>query len=146
MNNNPPRRKNDLDENLDKSNEIAFINLKKMKSKNKIKDINRITDEKFDLELFSETEKNSSNINYYKYLKQNDKETRTGFLYSIKKEDKFLREKYSKSIAKDKFDAIIIILTSILDKIYFTRILLLYMKYEIVPVIFSLYLLCHMIL
>ena len=64
----------------------------------------------------------------------------------MRKEEKLLRTKYSLSIERDKFDSIIVVLTSIFDKIYLIKILLLLGKYEVLSLMFSLYLLCHMLL
>ena len=49
-------------------------------------------------------------------------------------------------MTKDKFDIVVVILTSIFDKIYLSKILLFSSKYQITSLMFSLYLLCHLLL
>ena len=145
----PPKRKNNNSENNDSENNKEVINIKKSKHKSKAKEINRIIDEKNNYDIFSDQQnnnKNFENIEFNKYLQKHGIETQMGFFHSVKKEEKLLRKKYSISIIKDKFDSIIVVLTSIFDKIYLIRTLLLSGKYEIVSVMFSLYLLCHMLL
>ena len=59
----------------------------------------------------------------------------------MKEEKKLLTSKYNYSLTQDKFDSVIIVSTSIFDKIYLIKILLLSGKYDIKPLKFSLYLL-----
>ena len=151
------------------NNKKDVIKIKTSKNKKKSKEFEKIIDEKNNFDIFSgsdnnnENEKNNNNeiksndinsndnnnynkIELKKYLQKNEIEAEMGFLHSMKKEEKLLRENYSTSIVKDKFDSIIVVLTSIFDKIYLTKILLLSGKYEIVSIMFSLYLLCHLLL
>ena len=151
-----PPKKNKYDnsseeeENTEKNNneEINIKTKNKKKSKN-------IIDEKNNFDIFSDginnNNENIDNNNYNntelkKYLQKNEVESQMGFLFSMKKEEKLLREKYSISLIRDKFDSIIVVITSIFDKIYLIKILLLPGKYEIVSIMFSLYLLCHLLL
>ena len=149
----PPRKNkydNSCEEENNDNNNNKEINIKKSKNKKKLKEINKIIDEKNKFDIFSEGNDNNNNddnnIEIKNYLQKNEIETQMGFLHSMKKEKKLIRAKYAVSITKDKFDSIIIVLTSIFDKIYLIKILLLSGKYEIVSLMFSLYLLCHMLL
>ena len=142
---NPPRKGINTDEEdvKDKDEVINIENEKNKTNKKKERNIKINIDEKNNFDIFSE-QNNNSEVD--KYLQKNGIETQMGFFYSMKKEKKLLRAKYNESLEKDKFDSIIVVLTSIFDKIYAVRILLLAGKYEIIPLMFSLYLLCHMIL
>ena len=79
-------------------------------------------------------------------MKKNEIDIEKGFFFSIQKEEKYLRKSFSESMTKDRYDSVIVVLTSIFDKIYFAKILLLSDRGEIVSVMFNLYLLCHMLL
>lgn len=83
---------------------------------------------------------------YYNYLRKNEIETNKGFFTSVRKEEKYLRENFSISMTKDKFDVVVVVLTSIFDKIYLAKVLFLSSKYQITSLMFSLYLLCHLLL
>ena len=83
---------------------------------------------------------------YYNYLRKNEIETNKGFFTSVRKEEKYLRENFSVSMTKDKFDVVVVVLTSIFDKIYLAKVLFLSSKYQITSLMFSLYLLCHLLL
>ena len=144
---NPPKYANnyiDEDEKDKKDNDDNVINIKKL-NLNKIKDIKDINEK--NIETKSDlNDRVSNDTEIRNYLQKNGIETQMGFLQSMKKEQKLLKEKYNHSLINDKFDSIIVIFTSIFDKIYVVKILLLSGKYEIISVMFSLYLLCHMIL
>ena len=99
------------------------------------------------------TEKNVFNVlseanseEYYNYLKKNEIDTNKGFFTSMRKEEKYLRESFSVSMTRDKFDVVVVVLTSIFDKIYLSKVLVLSSKYQITSLMFSLYLLCHLLL
>ena len=141
--NNPPKKGVETDEEDVKDEVINIENEKTKTHKKKERNIKINIDEKNNFDIFSE-QNNNSEVD--KYLQKNGIETQMGFFYSMKKEKKLLRAKYNESLEKDKFDSIIVVLTSIFDKIYAVRILLLAGKYEIIPLMFSLYLLCHMVL
>ena len=146
---NPPKKMVETDEEDEKDkNEVINIENENIKTnKKKDRNIKIKIDEKNNFDIFSEPNNNSNNNSEVdKYLKKNGIETQMGFFYSMKKEKKLLRAKYNESIEKDKFDSIIVVLTSIFDKIYSVRVLLLAGKYENIPLMFSLYLLCHMAL
>ena len=147
----PPKKKeNNANEGNNKNNDNEVINIKKHKNKNRNQEIQRIIDEKNNFEIFSEQnsekENNTEDVELKKYLQKQGIDTPMAFYHSMRKEEKLLREKFSISKIKDKFDSIIVVLTSIFDKIYFIKILLLSGKYEIISIMFSLYLLCHMML
>lgn len=142
INTNPPKRKSDIEEDEDKKNEENSFNVGKIKYKPELKEKNLNFNEKNNYDLYSEN--NMSEIN--KYLQKNEIETEMGFLYSMKKEEKLIKTKYEYSKQNDKFDSMIVVLTSIFDKIYLIKILLLSDKYDIIPLKFSLYLLYHMLL
>ncbi len=93
--------------------------------------------------VFSEA---NNSVEFNNYLKKNELDMNKGFFFSVQKEEKYLRKTFSESMIKDKYDIVIVVLTSIFDKIYFSKILFLSGKSEIISVMFSLYLLCHMIL
>ena len=147
----PPKKKeNNANEGNNKNNDNEVINIKKHKNKNRNQEIQRIIDEKNNFEIFSEQnsekENNTEDVELKKYLQKQGIDAPMAFYHSMRKEEKLLREKFSISKIKDKFDSIIVVLTSIFDKIYFIKILLLSGKYEIISIMFSLYLLCHMML
>ena len=131
--NNPPK-KNNFTEN--KNNNKS----KKAKVERKPK---KVIAEKNKFEVLSNA---NNSEEYYNYLKKNEIETEKGFFSSVKKEEKYLRESFSVSMTKDKFDIVVVVLTSIFDKIYLSKILLLSNKYQITSLMFSLYLLCHLLL
>jgi hypothetical protein len=131
--NNPPKKNNYGD---NKNN----VKTKKPKGSLKIK---KIYEEKNKLDALSDENKSEE---YYNYLKKNEIDTDKGFFTSVKKEEKYLRENFSVSMTKDKFDIVVVILTSIFDKIYLSKILLFSSKYQITSLMFSLYLLCHLLL
>ena len=142
-NSNPPKNAHDTVEDEDEKDINGVITIKKSKSKsNELKEKNIKINEKNNYGDLSEH--NESEIN--KYLQKNGIETQTGFFQSMKQEEKLLRTKYNYSLQNDNFDSIIVVLTSIFDKIYIIKILLLPAKFDIIPLMFSLYLLCHMIL
>ena len=133
--NNPPKKNNYIkDKNRDEDKN------KKAKSKKKLK---KIIEEKNKFDVFSEANKSEEYINY---LKKNEIDTEKGFFTSMQKEQKYLRENFSVSMTKDKFDIVIVVLTSIFDKIYLSKVLLFSTKYQITSLMFSLYLLCHLLL
>ena len=141
----PPKKKNgdDTEDNEDKKDIEGVITIKKQKNKPiELKEKHIKIDEKNNFEDLSEY--NESEIN--KYLQKNGIETQMGFFQSMKQEEKLLRTKYNYSLQNDNFDSIIVVLTSVFDKIYLIKILLLPAKFDIIPLMFSLYLLCHMIL
>ena len=128
--NNPPK-KNDNKNNVKAKNPKGPLKIKK------------IYEEKNKFDALSDENKSEE---YYNYLKKNEIDTDKGFFTSVKKEEKYLRESFSESMTKDKFDIMVVILTSIFDKIYFSKILLFSSKYQITSLMFSLYLLCHLLL
>ena len=136
---NPPKK--NIKNSKDNEKEDIKVSNKK-KTNEKPKKLNAIQEkQKFD--NFSES---NNSENYNNYLKKNELDLEKGFFTSIQKEEKYLRKSFSDSMSKDKYDIVIVALTSIFDKIYFAKILFLYDKGEIVSVMFSLYLLCHMLL
>ena len=137
-----PPKKNNNEEN--KENEV--INIKK--HKNKKGNQEKRIDEKNNFGIFSDQnqDNNTEDIEFKKYIQKQGIDAPMAFYHSIRKEEKLLREKYAVSKLEDKFDSVTVVLTSIFDKIYFIRILLLSGKYEIISIMFSLYLLCHLIL
>ena len=142
---NPPKNKNGdhMEDNEDEKDIEGVITIKKQKNKPiELKEKHIKIDEKNNFEDLSEY--NGSEIN--KYLQKNGIETQMGFFQSMKQEEKLLRTKYNYSLQNDNFDSIIVVLTSVFDKIYIIKILLLPAKFDIIPLMFSLYLLCHMIL
>ena len=148
INANPPRNGAvDTDEDEDEKGEKELnINIKK----NKVKKININIDEKNKFDIFSNPNELDNeiehNIEVEKYLQNNEIESKKGFFQSMKEEEKLLTAKYNLSLKNDKFDWVTIVLTSIFDKIYVIKILLLSGKFDIIPLMFSLYLLCHMLL
>ena len=130
--NNPPK-KNNLKNN--KNN----VKTKKDKGGKKQKEI---VTEKNIFNVISE----ANSEEYYNYLKKNEIDTNKGFFTSVRKEEKYLRESFSVSMTKDKFDVVVVVLTSIFDKIYLSKVLVLSSKYQITSLMFSLYLLCHLLL
>ena len=131
--NNPPKKNNFVENKISVKEKIPISEKKKKKiiaEKNKFDDL---------------SEGNNSE-NYYNYLKKNEIEADSGFFTSVKKEEKYLREFFSVSMTKDKFDIVVVVLTSIFDKIYLSKILLLSGKYQMTSLMFSLYLLCHLLL
>jgi len=132
--NNPPKKNNFVD---NKNN----VTVKKQKGSLKIRKIYEEKNKKFD--ALSDDNKSEE---YYNYLKKNEIDTDKGFFTLVKKEEKYLRENFSISMTKDKFDIVVVILTSIFDKIYLSKILLFSSKYQITSLMFSLYLLCHLLL
>ena len=145
INANPPKIGQVGEEDEDEKNkpEEEMNNIQKIKIRPIELNDKNIIDEKKNFDIFSDGQ-NEIEIN--KYLQKNEIETQMGFYYSMRKEEKLLRTKYIHSLENDKFDSIIVVLTSVFDKIYIVKILLLSGKYEIVPLMFSLYLLCHMLL
>ena len=149
INANPPKNGIvDTDEEEDEKREREInINIKKNKEN---KENKNIVDEKPKFDIFSEPHEmeieNEHNIEIEKYLQQNEIESKKGFFQSMKEEKKLLTAKYNHSLVNDKFDWVTVVLTSIFDKIYIIKILLLSGKYDIIPLMFSLYLLCHMLL
>jgi hypothetical protein len=136
---NPPKK--NIKNSKDNEKEDKKVSNKK-KTNEKPKKLSAIQEkQKFD--NFSES---NNSENYNNYLKKNELDLEKGFFTSIQKEEKYLRKSFSDSMSKDKYDIVIVALTSIFDKIYFAKILFLYDKGEIVSVMFSLYLLCHMLL
>jgi hypothetical protein len=145
---NPPKNGDGTIEDEDVKNEINVISIKKRKNNNENQ---KIINEKNNFDTISNEIDNNNNgdnksddIN--KYLQRNGIETRMGLLQSMKREEQLLRTKYKYSLLNDKFDTVTVVLTSVFDKIYLIKILLLPAKYEIISVMFSLYLLCHMLL
>jgi len=131
--NNPPKKNNFVENKISVKAKIPISEKKRKKiiaEKNKFDDL---------------SEGNNSENNY-NYLKKNEIEADSGFFTSVKKEEKYLREFFSVSMTKDKFDIVVVVLTSIFDKIYLSKILLLSGKYQMTSLMFSLYLLCHLLL
>lgn len=143
-NQNPPKRRSEEEKDEELNIDNNPINVNKNVYKNDIKEKNVKIDEKNNYDVFSERVDN--NIDLDQYLRNNGIETEKGFLFSMREEVNLLRTNYKYSLKNDKFDSIVIVLTSVFDKIYFIRILLLPGKFEIIPLMFSLYLLCHMML
>jgi hypothetical protein len=143
LNQNPPKRRNE-DEKDEELNVDYPISVNKNAYKNDVKEKNIKIDEKNNYDVFDERVDNNMDLD--QYLQNNGIETEKGFLFSMREEVNLLRTKYKYSLKNDKFDSIVVVLTSIFDKIYLIRILLLPAKFEIIPLMFSLYLLCHMIL
>ena len=146
---NPPKIKNkngDITDEIEDEKDIeGVITIKKQNNKPiELKEKNIKIDEKNNYEDLSEGEHNESEMN--KYLQKNGIDTQMGFYQSMKQEEKLLRTKYIYSLQNDNFDSIIVVLTSVFDKIYLIKVLLLPAKFDIIPLMFSLYLLCHMIL
>ena len=151
---NPPKNGDGtIDDDEDVKNEINVISIKK--NKNDVKQKNFNEKNNFDTisneidnnnNEYTENNEDNNNNQINKYLQKNGIETGMGLLQSMKREVQLLRTKYQYSLLNDKFDAIIVVLTSIFDKIYLIKILLLPDKYQIMSVMFSLYLLCHMLL
>ena len=133
---NPPKK------NIQNSKDNKKEDKKKIKPKGKPTKLN-VMQEKKKFDDFSEA---NNSEEYKNYLKKNEIELEKGFFFSIQKEEKYLRKNFSESMTKDKYDSVVMVLTSIFDKIYFSKILLLSDRGEIVSVMFSLYLLCHMLL
>jgi len=128
--NNPPKKNNYMDEKIKDKNIKGKKNQKKIEEKNKF-------------DIYTESNKSEE---YYNYLKKNEIDADKGFFTSMKKEQKYLRENFSVSMTKDKFDFVVVVLTSIFDKIYLSKILVFSNKYQITSLMFSLYLLCHLLL
>ena len=143
-NQNPPKRRSEEEKDEELNIDDNPINVNKNAYKNDIKEKNVKIDEKNNYDVFSERVDN--NIDLDQYLRNNGIETEKGFLFSMREEVNLLRTNYKYSLKNDKFDSIVVVLTSVFDKIYFIRILLLPGKFEIIPLMFSLYLLCHMML
>jgi len=143
-NQNPPKRRSEEEKDEELNIDDNPINVNKNVYKNDFKEKNVKIDEKNNYDVFSERVDN--NIDLDQYLRNNGIETEKGFLFSMREEVNLLRTNYKYSLKNDKFDSIVIVLTSVFDKIYFIRILLLPGKFEIIPLMFSLYLLCHMML
>ena len=144
---NPPKKTKgeDTEENEEDEKDIeGVITIKKQKDKRstELKEKQIKIDEKNNYDDLSEHYESEIN----KYLQKNGIDTQMGFFQSMKQEEKLLRTKYNYSLQNDNFDSIIVVLTSIFDKIYIIKILLLPAKFDIIPLMFSLYLLCHMIL
>jgi hypothetical protein len=133
---NPPKK------NIQNSKDNKKEDKKIIKSKEKPKKLN-VIQEKKKFDNFSEA---NNSEEYNNYLKKNEIDIEKGFFFSIQKEEKYLRKNFSESMTKDRYDIVVSVLTSIFDKIYFAKILLLSDRGEIVSVMFSLYLLCHMLL
>ena len=133
---NPPKK------NVQNSKDNEKEDKKKIKAKGKPKKLN-VMQEKKKFDNFSEA---NNSEEYNNYLKKNEIDIEKGFFFSIQKEEKYLRKNFSESMTKDKYDSVVVVLTSIFDKIYFAKILFLSDRGEIVSVMFSLYLLCHMLL
>ena len=131
--NNPPKKNNYVDSK----------NIVKAKNPKGSLKIRKIYEEKNKFDALSDENKSEE---YYNYLKKNEIDTDKGFFTSVKKEEKYLRENFSVSMTKDKFDIVVVILTSIFDKIYLSKVLLFSSKYQITSLMFSLYLLCHLLL
>jgi hypothetical protein len=129
--NNPPKKSNFVEIKNDKT--------KKAKGGKKPK---KITTEKNKFDVLSEP----NSEEFYNYLKKNEIDTNKAFFTSMRKEEKYLRESFSVSMTKDKFDVVVVVLTSIFDKIYLAKVLFLSSKYQITSLMFSLYLLCHLLL
>ena len=85
-------------------------------------------------------------VEFNKYLQKNEVDTQTGFFQSMKQEEKLLRTTFSYSLENDRFEFMVVILTSIFDKIYLVKVLLLPGKFDIISLTFSLYLLYHILL
>ena len=143
-NQNPPKRRSEEEKDEELNIEDKPISVNKNSYKNNVKEKNVKIDEKNNYDVFSERVDNNMDLD--QYLRNNGIETEKGFLFSMREEVNLLRTNYKYSLKNDKFDSIVIVLTSVFDKIYFIRILLLPGKFEIIPLMFSLYLLCHMIL
>jgi hypothetical protein len=131
--NNPPKKMNYMEEK----------NKGKDKNPNGKKKVRKIIEEKNKFDVFSESNKSEE---YYNYLKKNEIDIEKGFFTSMQKEQKYLRENFSVSMTKDKYDFVVVVLTSIFDKIYLSKVLLFSNKYQITSLMFSLYLLCHLLL
>ena len=129
--NNPPK----------KNNFVENKNTEKPKQAKGGKKPKKIFTEK-NIDVLSE----ANSEEYYNYLRKNEIETNKGFFTSVRKEEKYLRENFSVSMTKDKFDVVVVVLTSIFDKIYLAKVLFLSSKYQITSLMFSLYLLCHLLL
>ena len=149
MKSNPPKHNIVIADDEDQKNEVNVISIKKNKNKyNEYKQNNLNIEEKnnYNEKNNYETISEANDIEINKYLQKNGIETQKGFFQSMKEEEKLIRTKYNYSLLNDKFDSIVVVLTSIFDKIYIIKILLLPGKYDIISLIFSLYLLCHMLL
>ena len=130
--NNPPK----------KNNFVENKNIGKTKQAKGGKKPKKIVTEKNNFEVLSQ----ANSEEYYNYLRKNEIDTNRGFFTSVRKEEKYLRENFSVSMTKDKFDVVVVVLTSIFDKIYLSKVLFLSSKYQITSLMFSLYLLCHLLL
>ena len=130
--NNPPK----------KNNFVENKNIGKTKQAKGGKKPKKIVTEKNNFEVLSQ----ANSEEYYNYLRKNEIDTNKGFFTSVRKEEKYLRENFSISMTKDKFDVVVVVLTSIFDKIYLSKVLFLSSKYQITSLMFSLYLLCHLLL
>ena len=149
MKSNPPKHNIVIADDEDQKNEVNVISIKKNKNKyNEYKQNNLNIEEKnnYNEKNNYETISEANDIEINKYLQKNGIETQKGFFQSMKEEEKLIRTKYNYSLLNDKFDSIVVVLTSIFDKIYIIKILLLPGKYDIISLMFSLYLLCHMLL
>ena len=141
---NPPKsgKKNEEKEDIKITDDI--ISIKKANPKSNI-----LTEKNFYLEDKNNLEANNNaekEVEFNKYLQKNEVDTQTGFFQSMKQEEKLLRTKFSYSLENDRFEFMVVILTSIFDKIYLVKVLLLPGKFDIISLTFSLYLLYHILL
>ncbi len=68
-----------------------------------------------------------------------------GLFTAIKKEHKILRAPFTYALKKDKQSFPVVVLTEIFDKIYFTKTFFLFRKFDIFPIMISLYILYHIL-
>ena len=125
---NPPKsvNKNEEKEDIKITNDIISIKKANQKS-NILTEKNFYLEDKNNLETNNNAEKEAE---FNKYLQKNEVDTQTGFFQSMKQEEKLLRTKFSYSLENDRFESMVVILTSIFDKIYLVKILLLPGKFD----------------
>ena len=96
---------------------------------------------------FTNTDYDPSDENYSDIDFDEDENHEKGFIESIKKEQRLLKKDYETALQNQKSsNFVIMLLTEIVDKIYFTKIILFTRKFDILSLQFSVYFLCHTIL
>jgi hypothetical protein len=91
---------------------------------------------------YDPSDENYSDIDF-----DEDENHEKGIIESIKKEQRLLKKDYETALQNQKSsNFVIMLLTEIVDKIYFTKIILFTRKFDIISLQFSVYFLCHTIL
>jgi len=130
------KNKKDIKKKVDSDKKGNANNVISIKKVNKNKDF----EEKISSSNYPDMLNEKSTVNS---MKDDDEES---LLSLIKSEEALLRVDYEIAMRKDKSEALVIILTEILDKIYLLKSTWLLQKYEIFSLNFSLYALWHMMM